>query len=165
VPQHVNPETAVIDAIGALVAESLLAQRMDDYNRPWTERCEHCHHQWHGLRCSTPGTFAGCLCPGAFATDEEIRAFKNPPLPDDIQVQRLRDGLADARRWREMNRQEIAAIYGIPAHLVGAPESAAESPAGSADPEGMGWVAVCVEITAERMSQGLGNPGCLGHAR
>jgi hypothetical protein len=65
-----NPEDDVLDRIAALVDESLEHGPTDDYNAPYDEQCEHCGGEWHGLA----GGRGGC-CPGAFATDDEIRAY------------------------------------------------------------------------------------------
>ncbi|QBP29753.1 hypothetical protein SEA_TYPHA_98 [Mycobacterium phage Typha] len=55
-PQR-NPEQSVIDAIDALVNESLEAGPRDDYNKPYAERCPQCDGPWHGLKRGD--------CPGA----------------------------------------------------------------------------------------------------
>lgn len=86
-----RPEQAVVDEIDRLVNEQM-RQRMDDYSRDFTERCEHCGEAWHGL----PGTGATDSydhglgekgCPGAFADEEEVaawRAKRYPTPPKDM---------------------------------------------------------------------------------
>lgn len=64
-----NPEQDVIDAIDALVDESLQRGPTDDYDRPWDERCEVCRGEWHGM-VGEDG------CPGVHAAAEEIEAYR-----------------------------------------------------------------------------------------
>lgn len=69
-----NPESDVVDAIDELVDESLNHGPTDDYDRPWTERCELCSDEWHGLEGNGEVGVQGC--PGAYATDEQIERWR-----------------------------------------------------------------------------------------
>lgn len=66
----VNPEQRVLDDIDALIDQQLQHGPTDDYNKPWTQRCDICGWLWHGL----PGDLenGGALgCPGAYATEQQ----------------------------------------------------------------------------------------------
>lgn len=65
-----NPEDDVLDAIDELVQDSLDHGPTDDYDRDWLVRCDHCPGEWHGLASEFNG------CPGAFASDDEVMAWK-----------------------------------------------------------------------------------------
>jgi hypothetical protein len=69
-----NPEADVIDAIDELVNEQL-THRQDDYNERWSETCQLCGGQWHGL----PGDAdngGGPGCPGAYATEDQANQWR-----------------------------------------------------------------------------------------
>ena len=72
-----NPEN---DAIDQLVNDSLAACHQDSYDKPYSERCEHCSGSWHGQprswQQSVPGMWTQDSikpgCPGAYATEEQV---------------------------------------------------------------------------------------------
>lgn len=62
-----------------LITDSLAVRSQDDYNRPYTEKCEHCGGPWHGQSAdwnptgiwrADRGVKEGC--PGAYATDKQV---------------------------------------------------------------------------------------------
>lgn len=62
-----NREQDCIDAIDALVDESLERGPRDDYHKPYVARCSLCGASWHGLETE--------WCPGAYATQDQKDAF------------------------------------------------------------------------------------------
>lgn len=62
------PERRVIDVIDQLVDEQL-RQTPDDYEAPYSEVCELCGYEWHGVA-------NGLGCPGAFATEQQLDAWR-----------------------------------------------------------------------------------------
>jgi hypothetical protein len=80
-PKTGNPEQPVLDAIDELVNEQLRAGPRDDYSKPYRELCELCGEGWHGLTGIGANDSFGHPsgqhgCPGAFATEEEIRRWR-----------------------------------------------------------------------------------------
>jgi len=67
----VNAEQQVISDIDALIDECMAPGPVDDYSVNRYDRCDTCSSQWHGLEDEDNG------CPGAFATDNEIEAFRS----------------------------------------------------------------------------------------
>lgn len=67
-----NPEDHVIDEIDRLVDDQLRLPQ-DDYNAPFNEGCPHCGGEWHGL----PKLLVNSTtCPGAWASDEDVQAWR-----------------------------------------------------------------------------------------
>lgn len=76
-----RPEQNVLDAIEELVNDQLQHEASGYDHNINQDRCELCGGQWHGLtgtgsgdHGTDPVTAHGC--PGAFATDDEIRAWQ-----------------------------------------------------------------------------------------
>lgn len=63
----------------SIVDDSLAVGPLDDYSKPYSEKCEHCGGAWHGQPSSwnaNPKLLNRDRvregCPGAYATDEQV---------------------------------------------------------------------------------------------
>jgi hypothetical protein len=71
-----NPEKSVLDDIDELIASECDEHGvpLDDHNRDRYLKCELCHEDWHGKT-----NFMGC--PGAYATEEQVKAWDATTKP------------------------------------------------------------------------------------